>query len=94
MASTTVGVRELKAHLSAYLRRVKAGVTVVITDRGTPVGRIVPEPVSLEAKLEGLAATGVIAWSGERLAPVAPVAPPARVRGSRSVADLLLEDRG
>lgn len=90
MASTTVGVRELKAHLSAYLRRVKAGVTVVITDRGTPVGRIVPEPASLEARLEGLAAAGVIAWSGERLAPVAP---PARLRGSRTVADLLLEDR-
>jgi len=90
MTTTNVGVRELKAHLSAYLRRVKAGVTVVITDRGTPVGRIVPEPASLEARLKGLAAAGVIEWSGERLEPVAP---PARLRGSQTVADLLLEDR-
>ena len=50
MGSPTVGVRELKANLSAVLRRVKAGTTVVITDRGTPVGRIVPERASLDAK--------------------------------------------
>lgn len=90
MASTTVGVRELKANLSAVLRRVKAGATVVITDRGTPVGRIVPERESLEAKLRDLAAAGVIAWSGHRLPRIAPVA---RTRGSKTVSDLLLEDR-
>jgi prevent-host-death family protein len=39
---TKAGIRELKAHLSAYLRQVKAGGTVVITDRGEPIGRIVP----------------------------------------------------
>jgi prevent-host-death family protein len=90
MGSTNVGVRELKTHLSAILRRVKSGMTVVITDRGTPVGRIVPERASLEAKLKDLAAAGVIAWSGERLRPVAP---PAQTRGPKTVADLLLEDR-
>lgn len=90
MGSTTVGVRELKANLSAVLRRVKAGATVVITDRGTPVGRIVPERASLDAKLNDLAAAGVIAWSGERLRPVSP---PARTRAPKTVAELLLETR-
>lgn len=90
MSSTVVGVRELKANLSAFLRRVKAGSTIVITDRGRPVGRIVPERPSLEAKLRDLGEAGVIAWSGERLRPVQP---PARTRGTRTVADLLLEDR-
>lgn len=90
MDSTTVGVRELKTNLSAYLRRVKAGTTVVITDRGRPVGRIVPEGASIDAKLQGLNAAGVIAWSGERLRPLEPAA---RSRGPRSVAELLLEDR-
>ncbi len=37
-----VGVRELKAHLSDYLKKVKAGRTVLITEHGKPVGRIVP----------------------------------------------------
>jgi len=73
-----------------YLRRVEGGATVVITNRGRPVCRIVPEPVSLEAKLRELAAAGVIAWSGKRLAPVSV---PARSRGPKTVADLLLEDR-
>jgi prevent-host-death family protein len=37
-----VSVRELKARLSEYLRRVQQGEEVVITHRGEPVGRIVP----------------------------------------------------
>ena len=36
-----VGIRELKAKLSEYVNRVSAGETVVVTDRGTPVARLV-----------------------------------------------------
>jgi prevent-host-death family protein len=39
---TTVGVAELKASLSAFLARVRAGETVLVTDHGRPVARIVP----------------------------------------------------
>lgn len=35
-----VGIRELKARLSHYLERVRAGETVVITHRGRPVARV------------------------------------------------------
>lgn len=35
-----VGIRELKATLSAVLQRVKAGEEVVVTERGTPVARL------------------------------------------------------
>lgn len=35
-------VADLKAHLSAYLKKVKAGREVVITERGKPVARLVP----------------------------------------------------
>jgi len=37
-----VGVRELKQHLSAYLRRVEQGETIRITDRGVPKALISP----------------------------------------------------
>ncbi len=37
-----VGVREAKAHLSRLLKMVQEGREVVLTDRGKPVGRIVP----------------------------------------------------
>lgn len=39
-----VGVRELKSHLSQYLAKVRRGETIVVTDRGQPVARIVPTP--------------------------------------------------
>ncbi len=54
------------------------------------VGRKVSARAAPEAKLHDLAVAGVIAWSGKRLRPAPP---PARTRGPRTVADLLLEDR-
>jgi prevent-host-death family protein len=38
----TVGIRELKNHLSAYVRRVEAGEIVIVTDRGRVVAELVP----------------------------------------------------
>jgi len=37
-----VPVSEIKARLSEYLRRVRAGEEVLVTDRGRPVARVVP----------------------------------------------------
>lgn len=48
MSQITVSIRELKSRLSHYLRLTRAGATVVITDRGVPVGRIVPMGPRLE----------------------------------------------
>ena len=63
---------------------------MVIKEQGKPVGRIVPLSPSAETRAQELARAGLIAWSGHKLAPLAPVA---RARGRRMVADLLLEDR-
>ena len=46
MQTTTVS--RLKMSLSTYLRQVKAGEEVVITERGRPIARLVP---SLERRL-------------------------------------------
>ena len=37
-----VGIADLKAHLSGYLRTVKKGETLLVVERGTPVARVVP----------------------------------------------------
>jgi prevent-host-death family protein len=37
-----VGVRELRQNLSVYLRRVKAGEALEVTERGEPVARLEP----------------------------------------------------
>jgi antitoxin (DNA-binding transcriptional repressor) of toxin-antitoxin stability system len=36
----TTGIRELKAHLSAFLREVDAGETLLVSDRGRVVAEI------------------------------------------------------
>jgi prevent-host-death family protein len=41
---TTVGVRELRQRASELLRRVEAGETIEITDRGRPVAVLAPLP--------------------------------------------------
>lgn len=39
---SSVGIAELKARLSEYLRRVRRGRSLTVLDRDTPVARIVP----------------------------------------------------
>jgi prevent-host-death family protein len=47
-------VSELKAGLSAYLARVKSGEEVVVTDRGTPIAKLVPIPRTADHEMERL----------------------------------------
>ena len=56
---TTVGVRDLRDHLSAFLERVKAGETITVTEHGRPIARLVrDEPIS--KRLLELAAQGQV----------------------------------
>lgn len=91
MAQTTVGVRELKAQFSHYLRKVAAGETVVITDRGKPVGQIVPVAEDVEQRLRRLVEAGVVQWNGRKFQPSHRPVP--RLDNDVMVSDLLLEDR-
>jgi len=40
----SIGVRELRQNLSVYLRRVQAGETLEVTERGRPVAVLGPLP--------------------------------------------------
>ncbi len=51
-----VGVRELRQRASAWLRRVEAGETVRVTDRGRPVALLTPLPAG--SPLDRLRAEG------------------------------------
>ena len=88
-----VTVRELKAHLSAIVRRVQAGETALITSHRKPVARLVPPPPSGDSITDRLLAAGVIS---ER--PSADVlhrqGPNPLPPGVGSVADAVIEDRG
>ncbi len=91
MAQVTVGLRELKARLASYVREVKAGNTLIITERGEPIGRVIPvKQSSVQARTNELVAAGLVAWSGHSLTRRTARA---RIRGKRTVAELLLENR-
>lgn len=58
-----VGARELKTHLGGYLRRVRQGTTLVVTDRGEPVAELRPLPAGGsgdEAALAALELSGTV----------------------------------
>ena len=89
---TAVGIRELKANLSACLRRVRNGETLVVTDRGRQIATIQPvQPETDTSWAWGLVKQGAATWSGQK-----PLAANDRVtlRGHATVSDAVIEDRG
>ena len=90
MNQTKVNIRELKSRLSYYLRLAKAGESVEILERGNPIGRIIPAGLPVRDRIEAMAQSGLLAWNKRKLKPMTPVV---RVRGKRTVAGLLIEDR-
>ena len=87
------GIRETKTRLSSYLAAVRAGEEVLITDRGRPVARIIPEPArtaSLTEQLAGLAAAGIVTLPTEPAPRARPI--PQRVAG-RPLSDIVRDDR-
>lgn len=85
-----IGIRELKSTLSECIREVKAGRTLVVTEHGDPVARMIPETGSVQERLDALRKAGAVTWSGRRLRRVKPVV---RVRGNQTVAELVSEGR-
>jgi prevent-host-death family protein len=55
---TRIGIRELRQRASDYLRRVEAGETIEVTDRGRPIALLTPLPKA--SPVERLRASGDI----------------------------------
>jgi len=85
----SVGISELKAHLSEYLRRTRSGERFHVTDRGVEVAELGP-PDPLRATLWRMVADGEAEWSGEDL--VLPERLPKNP--GRMLSEIVLEDRG
>ncbi len=87
-----VGIRELRQNASAVLRRVAAGETVEVTDRGRAVARIVP--MHEASRLEQLQAEGRASGA---TGDVLDVKPMSRTRGkpllSKILADMRADER-
>jgi len=88
----TVGVRELKSELSRYLRRVRAGARLTVTERGKAIATLAPvnTPTSLQWA-QTLVVDGRAQWAGGK---PAGVTRRASTTSGPSVSAAVLEDRG
>ncbi len=87
-----VGVREFKAHMGQYIRRVKAGETIVLTNRGEDVAEMSPPG---RARLTGvdlakrMVVEGRAQWSGKKFT----LPPLLHAEGDLSLSDLIIQER-
>jgi prevent-host-death family protein len=86
----TVGVRELKNNLSKYLKIVKTGQKVIVTERRKQVAVIMPLGLETEEdKILQLIQKGTATWSGAK---PKGMMNRIKVRG-KSVSEAIIEDR-
>ena len=86
----SVGIRELKTHLSRHLKRVRSGARLVVTERGRSIATIHPveTPVDVDWAHQ-LVAAGRAHWNGGK---PAGAARPARIT-RKTASSIVLEDR-
>ena len=84
-----VPVTELRAHLSDWLERARAGEEIIVTDRGVPVVRILG--VTATATIQRLTAEGVIGRPASANRPIA--SERNLIRVSKPVSDYVTEQR-
>ena len=94
----TVGVRELKNRLSEYIRQVRSGEGVLVTDRGQVVAELTPPG---HGATDGSVPAGLLSLARRQLLVIgAPAdrgvypALPRTGRRKRTAAQLLQEERG
>jgi prevent-host-death family protein len=81
-----VGIAELKARLSEYLRRVRRGARITVLDRDTPVARI--EPIA------GAPTTLTVRRPSPDAARPGDIRFPAPLKVRADVLELLVRERG
>ena len=63
MKKNYIGIREARINLSRMIRDVRGGMEIIITDRGTPVARLIPAEnlsLSLEERIKNFESCGLI----------------------------------
>jgi prevent-host-death family protein len=86
----TIGIRELKENLGRYMKMVRTGEKIVITDRKKEIAVIMPlGKKDKEEKIYQLIQRGVVYWHGDK-----PTGMPVRINSKgKRVSDAVIEDR-
>ena len=83
-----VGIRELKNNLSKYLRDIKSGKSLVITDRQESIALIEPIKSSTLKDIYPLLENGIASWNGGK-----PRGTSIKIAGRKTVSKRISEDR-
>jgi prevent-host-death family protein len=87
----TVGIRDLKTHLSRHLKRVRSGTRLLVTERGRSIATISPVETSADVDwAHQLVAEGHAHWNGGK--PTG-ARKPVAVSGNRTASSVVLEGR-
>jgi len=86
------GVKEVRDHFTRYLKRVKQGEEIVVTERGKPVALLapIPEVTGFQEKLELAAKKGLIRLPQK--AGKVPIHKKIKLLG-KSLTEIILEER-
>jgi prevent-host-death family protein len=85
----TIGLRELNQNPSRAVARVRAGESIIVTDRGRPVLRLVPE-IEHPSTLERMISDGTVRPPAEQ---GMPDVVPELADDVASLSDLVIADR-
>lgn len=89
-----VGIRELRQNASRYIRLVKAGETIEVTDRDVPVALLTPLPVDRrKSRREELIAEGKLIPGSQDWATLRPLPAIPGTKSSAEILDELREER-
>jgi antitoxin (DNA-binding transcriptional repressor) of toxin-antitoxin stability system len=83
-----VGIRELKNNLSKYLRDIRSGKSLVITDRQQSIALLEPIKTSPLKSIYPLLENGIASWNGGK-----PCGTSIKIEGSKTVSERVSEDR-
>lgn len=86
----SIGIRELKENLSRYMKRVRTGEKIIVTDRKKEIAVIMPlEKKDKEEKIYQLIQRKIAFWNGGK-----PRGALSRITSKgKSVSDAVIEDR-
>lgn len=89
-----IGIRELRQNASQYIRLVKAGETIEVTEHDVPVARLtpLPKPAGERKRREELIEQGLLVPGQGDWRELAPVEPRAGVKPASQVLAEMRED--
>ncbi len=90
MNEVRVGTRELRSKFSEYMRRVKKGETIIVTERGKAVAQFTPVTQSVEERIWAMVDAGLADWDGKK---PKPYKPKIVNHTGKLMSDIVVEDR-